>query len=153
VLRFPARRDAWLTALLWAAAALTAVAAAAVWATPASLPARLLTALACVTPMPFVLWMIYGTRYAIEADALEARSGPVRVRIPFAEIASVAPARGLTLHMGWSLATSLDRLLVRRRGGGMAVAISPADRTAFLSALAARCPRLALEGDRLVERA
>jgi hypothetical protein len=152
-LQFASKRDRWVSALLGCAAVSCVVAVAgALHAMRGSPGASLAVLLACLWPITLVIWMLGVTRYEIAGDALRVRCGPLRFAAPFAEIDAVHPKRGFSPELGWSLSLSLDRLVVRRRGR-LALSISPEPRELFLAELAARCPQLVREGDRLVRRA
>lgn len=150
-LRFASRRDAWISALLGLVMLVCAVSLLSVLRVARADPAYPIAALSPLLTFALVLWLMRTLAYEIAADGLHARCGPLRFHVPFAEIEAVDPKRGLSLEMGWSLALSLDRLLVRRRRG-LALAISPEPRELFMAELAARCPHLVREGDRLAPR-
>ena len=141
--RFPSKRDAWLTVVLWiAAATCLASGIAVVAAEPGVGTIILLMLLADVAALMF--WILYGTTYTFAGDLLDIRSGPFRFKVPLADVVSVEPTRNPLS----SPACSLDRLLIRY--GTRRIMVSPKDRSAFLDALARRGPRLARAGDRLV---
>jgi hypothetical protein len=140
--RFPSKRDAWLTVVLWIAAAMClASGIAAVTAEPSVGTIVLLMLLTDVAGL--MLWILYGTSYTFAGDLLDIRSGPFRFKVPVAEVVSVEPTRNPLS----SPACSLDRLLIRY--GTRQIMVSPEDRSAFLDALARRGSRLARAGDRL----
>jgi hypothetical protein len=89
---------------------------------------------------------VWPLNYTVGDDAIVARFGLIRVRIPYDIIESVAPHRGIMN----GLALSSDRLQIKRRGK-LAVQISPKDKAGFLAALAEKGSGLELKGDR-VER-
>lgn len=87
----------------------------------------------------FVVWVMTSTSYTLESDQLVVRSGPLRWKIPLADISSVEQARGfMRLKSGPSLST--DRLTITYRGGKQ-LNISPADKQGFLKEIAARGAR------------
>jgi len=145
---FGSKRDGWVVALFVGIALSAVIAVTAVLQVLPEPGARAAVVIAWLWPIALVLWMLRTTRYEIGPDALRVRCGPLRFAVPFAEIEEVRPKRGFSPELGWSLSFSLERLLVRRRGG-LPLAISPEPREPFLSALAARCPHLRREGDRL----
>lgn len=149
-LRFASKRDAWLGALL-GLVTLALFAVIALLLLTSRSPIQALGSLAPLLTLALGLWLLRTTDYEIAGDGLRVRCGLLRFRVPFAAIESVIPKRGVDVQMGWSLALSLDRLLVRRCGG-LPLAISPEPRELFLAELAARCPHLVREGDRLVPR-
>jgi len=152
VLRFASKRDPWVIVLLGAVAVCSVLAVGGALHAVREPGARWVLLFAWSWPIALVLWMLRTTRYEIARDALRVRCGPLRFEAPFVEIEEVRPKRGISPELGWSLSFSLDRLLVRRRGR-LAVSISPEPRELFLSELAARCPHLVREGDRLAPRA
>lgn len=132
--RFAAKRDGWLVAVLWAASLIDFAVAAWLWLGGVGAPAFVapLLLLAGV----FQLHVLYAVDYTFEGDALRVRASLFRWRVPLAAIDAVDPTRNPLS----SPAPSLDRLLIRY--GGKRIMISPADRAAFLRALAARAPQL-----------
>ena len=86
--------------------------------------------------------LVFPMRYELHEDALVVRAGLIRYRRPYAAITGAIPNHNLLS----APALSIDRLLITSKGG-LGVNISPADRDAFLAALAARAPHLiAIEG-------
>lgn len=141
--RFPSKVDWWLGAILAATPILTL---AAGWPLIVSghwvegiLPTALVLAIygGLVVPM----------RYELADDALVIRFGLARSRVPYTKIRAVRPTRSPLS----SPALSLDRLHIDA-GSELGPNISPADRSGFLDALAARAPHLRREGDSLVPR-
>jgi hypothetical protein len=142
---FVSKRDGWIVAVIWGAAALSLAALAPLLGlqracSPSLLVISAFGAIACAGIGP---WLLYDTRYAFEPGRLVISSGPFRWRVPLAEIARVEPSRDPIS----SPACSLDRLLIRY--GARRILVSPADRAGFLRRLAALCPQLRLEGERL----
>ena len=70
--------------------------------------------------------------YELTPTDLLARCGPVRFRVPLEQITAVKARPGLRVELGWSLAWSLDRILIRRlkENGRPAWPIAIAPRTA-----------------------
>jgi hypothetical protein len=93
-----------------------------------------------------MLWVVYGTSYTLEEKELLIRCGPLRYRVPLAEIDSVTPSRNPLS----SPAGSLDRIQVRWSSGERSLLISPEPRAAFLEELARLCPQLHFDGSTLV---
>jgi hypothetical protein len=94
----------------------------------------------------FLSWIWFSAHYEITATDLIARVGPFRKRIPLEAIVEVVPTRAL-YSPDFNLSLSLDRLRVkyRKKNGNMArmpLAISPADKEAFLHELSQLVPRL-----------
>jgi hypothetical protein len=109
---------------------------------------KILVPLALLLPVAgFVVWILAATRYTIEGRTLTVRSGPFRWRIEIDAIESVQPSRNPLS----SPALSIDRLEIRR-GGRLAMLVSPADKAAFLRALAAASPGLEPREGGLVRR-
>lgn len=145
--RFAAKRDWWVSLLLWIAVATLVGTSWTVLRDPDADPAARIGMLATsVGAVAFVLWILYGTYYGFREGELYARSGPFRWRVQLHSIDEVRPS-----HNPLSApAPSLDRLAVRYRNGRRLLLISPADKAAFLRALVARAPHLRIEGDRAV---
>jgi len=84
------------------------------------------------------------TRHAVSDSAFSVGKGPLRVRIPLDLIESVMPARARRVERLHSGPMAGEGLRVAARGRRRSAYITPEGREAFLSDLAARCPRLAL---------
>ncbi|OTA41386.1 MAG: hypothetical protein A6D92_07215 [Symbiobacterium thermophilum] len=83
-----------------------------------------------------LIWIWFGTGYAVTENELVIRSAFLTWRIPLAAIRRVRPTRSpLT-----SPALSMDRLEVRTNKGS-APLISPRNRSEFLALLRERCPQ------------
>ena len=76
------------------------------------------------------VWILLNTRYCVDGETLDVRSGPFRWRIPRASIVSIEPSRSLLS----SPALSLNRLRVRY-GQQQEILLSPADREGFIKAV------------------
>ncbi|MBM4384765.1 MAG: PH domain-containing protein [Deltaproteobacteria bacterium] len=138
---FVSKRDGWLVAVIWIASAVgLAALLPALWVSQRE-PLGFWVVLATILALGLGPWVLYSTRYAIEASELRIVSGPFRWRVPFAEIRSVEPSTNPLS----SPACSLDRLLIQY--GKRRIMISPLDRAGFLRALAARCPQLRTDGE------
>lgn len=83
-----------------------------------------------------IVWILIGTTYTLKARDLVVSSGPMRWTIAIDQISGVAQSRGL-FSLRASPALSMDRLEIRY-GNGKRLAISPADKTAFVKDIAAR---------------
>jgi hypothetical protein len=150
-LDFPSKRDAWLVIVLWISTAMLVAGAIVTLASPGSLAARLALAAAMLGAGGFGPWVLQSTGYRVSAVEIAVRSGPFRWQVPLDAIESVVPSRNPLS----SPACSLDRLRIGYRdahGRSRAMLLSPADKSGFLAALAARCPGLVLTGDRLLAR-
>jgi hypothetical protein len=143
---FRSKIDSWIVVLLGAGLVLPLV--LAIVPAVATGRAETLVPLALLLPVVgFVVWIFTATRYTIEGRTLVVRSGPFRWRIDIDGIESVRPSRNPLS----SPALSLDRLAIRR-GGKLAMLVSPADKAAFLRALAAASPGLEPSEGGLVRR-
>jgi len=142
---FVSKRDGWLVAVIWGAALLGFAALLPALFVGWGEPVARAAVLAGVGALGLGPWVLYGTGYAFERDALTIRSGPFRWRVPFAEIHCVEPSQNPLS----SPACSLDRLLIQY--GTRRIMVSPLDRNGFLRRLAAMCPQLRLEGEDLTE--
>ncbi len=145
---FPSKRDAWLVLFIWAGAILAVVGAVAQFDSRAPLLVRALLLVVLLAAAAFMLWVLYGTAYAVGRDELLVRCGPFRFKVRLGDIESVTPSRNPLS----SPACSLDRLYIRLRGSRVGLLVSPEDKRGFLAALVERCPHLALAGDRVVGR-
>lgn len=83
-----------------------------------------------------VAWIFATTAYRLSDRELLVTSGPLRVRVPLAQIQRITHTRSLLS----APALSLDRLEISY-GKGKVVVISPKDRAAFLAAVSARAPQ------------
>lgn len=97
-------------------------------------PGQVLLALATLLiGVGLPLWVFLGTAYRVDGQTLNVRSGPFRWSVPLRDIQSVRDSRS-TLS---GPALSLQRLEIVY-GAGRRLLVSPADRTAFLSAIGHR---------------
>jgi hypothetical protein len=145
-LRFPSRRDLWITVLIWVAAVAIVIIGGERLVNPGPVVGRLLVAGLCLGMAGFTVWILYSTFYELTDEKLIIRTGPIRYVVKLEAIQQVTPSRSPLS----SPALSLDRLRVRYRGGGTGVLISPEDKQGFLRALVERCPQLELAGDRAI---
>jgi hypothetical protein len=149
---FPSKRDAWIVTVIWFSITLQILAVAPLMFFLEGPLAIRIAFVAVLSAMgAFSLWITYGTGYTVTATEIRARSGPVRYRVPLANIESITPSGDPRS----SPAVSLDRLRIAHRdadGRERALLVSPADKAGFLAAIAARCPQLQASGDRLVPR-
>jgi len=129
-MRFRSKVDGWLAAVLLASIALLVAGLWTAHAQDGPLPVALaLPILLLGAGLP--LWILADTHYTVVGEELIVRSGPFRWRIALREIRSVTPTRDMLS----SPALSLDRLRIEY-GAGRTVMVSPADKDAFLRALA-----------------
>jgi hypothetical protein len=145
---FASKRDAWLVALIWIAAAGALAGGLGQLSSNAPLAVRVLVLLVLLCGTVLTLWILYGTIYVIRDEHLLVRCGPFRKIVPLLEVDSVHPSR----DMASSPALSLDRLAICWSQGRHRVLISPDAKQDFLRALARRAPHLRPDGDSL-ERA
>lgn len=142
--RFVSARDTWLVVVLWLGVGMLAFSMVPVLCAPLGGWIRAAWLLLTAASGAFMLWVLYGTYYVLESEALRVRSGPFRWRVRWDRIVEVVPSRNPLS----SPACSLDRLHIRYTGSRWGMLISPEDRARFLQAVAARAPQLRLEGDR-----
>lgn len=143
---FQSKRDVWIVALIWLGAMIAIFAGFDQFSSEASLWLRVPMLVVLVALAGLMLWILYGTNYSFTEDSLLIVCGPFRYRVPLSEIDAVRPSRNPLS----SPACSLDRLLIAWRGGRRRILISPEAKLGFLRELDERCPRLRLEGERLV---
>lgn len=127
-LHFEAKRDLWLSIVIWLATVVTLAAAVNGYRTDRVLFASLMVAAAGV-----VLWILYGTYYTVSQDRLVVRSGPFRWNVALESIVSIEPTRNPIS----APATSLDRLEIVYDGGRKVLLVSPARKDEFRAAIAA----------------
>lgn len=144
---FQSKRDAWIVAIIWAGALVSATGGVAQLSSAAPLVWRLSLLTLLMAAAAFMLWLIYNIDYTLDNDELRIRCGPFRYLVPLSEIDLVQPSRNPLS----SPAASLDRLLIKWHEGRRRILISPAPKADFLRELDRRCPQLTLEGDRLVK--
>ena len=144
--RYESKRDWWIVAIIWIGAAMMVFAAFDQFssAAPFWLRATMLGVFLAVAA--FMLWLLYSCNYSFSQDQLLIVCGPLRYRVPLAEINLVQPSRNPLS----SPACSLDRLLIEWQGGNRRILISPEAKAEFLAELGRRCPQLILQGDRLI---
>ena len=128
---FRSKVDTWLAVLVFIAAfsVLAAVVSAGLF-DPRSWPFGLAL---LVISVGLPAWIYGSTCYDLDDHSLHIRSGPLRWRIPIADISAMTETRN---PLG-SPALSLDRLQIQY-GGGKVVMISPMSRDAFVRAVNAR---------------
>jgi hypothetical protein len=113
---------------------------------PASLMPLLLIPILPAAAGIFNLWALYSAAYEIRQPHLLISFGLFRWRIPLAAITEVRPKQGFSSDWGWSVALSLDRLVIKyRKTNGRAafpVIISPENKFGFMLELAEAVPAL-----------
>ena len=93
-----------------------------------------------VLTLALVGWMFTTTAYVISGPDLVLKSGPVRMRIPIGTITRIS--RGS--WVGSAIALSLSRIEIQY-GRFQSILISPEDTRAFIRAIVARAPNVAIE--------
>ena len=86
----------------------------------------------CVIVLSLALWTVLGTRYVIRGGVLDARSGPLRMRVPLRDITAVhrrTVDRGVTLGLGDDY--------IGIEYGANALNVSPLDADGFVEAVMA----------------
>ena len=128
--RFKSKIDTWI-ALLIVAVAVMDIAFIVIFAMSSDSPVdKTIATLVLVAVFVLLIWLTFGTYYAVNKDTLRVVSGPFRWKISIADITSVTPTRAM-----WSSpAMSLDRLRIVY-GNGRRIMISPADKQDFLRAI------------------
>jgi hypothetical protein len=130
---YRSRVDWWLGAVLAAGGGVSLVSSVAALVAGAP-PAPALLGIVAGVGLP--CWLLLGTTYALDDTTLRVRSGPLRWRIPLADITGTAP----TSNPLSSPALSLRRLRIEY-GAGRSLMISPRDEDDFLRELGARSAR------------
>jgi hypothetical protein len=85
-------------------------------------------------------WVFLSTSYRLDASQLVVRSGPFKWTVELSSLRRIRPTRSLLS----APALSLDRLELQY-GPARTIVISPADRSAFLDAIAERAPGAVIE--------
>mgnify|MGYP002621324800 FL=1 len=140
--RFPSRKDAWLSLIIWATGLALLVLGILPWVqNKMPTPGNLIYLAIMWGTAWFVLWMWHTVHYVLTEDHLLIRFGPFRVTIPYSSIRMVRR----TVNHQASLAQSSRRIEIRYRSFDL-VYISPAEEERFLSRLRERCPQASFEG-------
>lgn len=145
---FPSKRDTWLVVVIWASVVAMGFGIIAPWAARGLSILPVLLTLLLVGGIALSLSVLYGTRYVIDGQRIAVSSGPFRWTIEIGTIESIRPTNDPTS----SPACSLDRLQIAWGDAYDTIMVSPADKIAFLDAVAARDPALVREGPSLVRR-
>lgn len=129
-IRFQSKVDRWLAAVL--IFAMLAMLATLVTMTVEVIrnPALLVALIAVILGIVLIAWIGLATYYEIDRTTLKVVSGPLRWRIPLADITAVEETRSPFS----APALSLDRLRIRY-GDRHAIVISPKDKAKFLKKL------------------
>ena len=113
--------------MVLAFAALAALYSAAQTMAAGTTGSILVAVLVAVVGVGLPLWLLFSTRYTLEATYLLAQSGPFKWVVPLADIKSITPSNNPLS----SPALSLDRLRIDY-GKGRMLLISPRDKEQFL---------------------
>ena len=156
----PGGRDWWIVGLLSVVSAALLVGGGTLvgFAAVAGLYPALVPGSVLLLVGGMLLWVIFGTSYAITESSLIARAGPFRWTIPLDAIEEVVPVGWLgDRHLfEMNLALSVRGLIVRyqTKGGWLSlpIRIAPRDRAAFLLELAERLPGLDVKDDGSLRR-
>lgn len=118
--------DTWLLAVVVSAMALSLYACVASFAaSPAA--GWWITAVTLPVGFGLPLWLFLGTSYTVTSDELLIKGGPLKWRVPIADITGItASSNALS-----SPALSMDRLRIDY-GRGKSVLISPREKAAFI---------------------
>ena len=108
-------------------------------AVPAVLAGRWWIVAALVAPLGLMMWNLLSTYYVVSGDALSVRCLLIRKTVPLASVTMLRASRDFRS----SPALSLDRIEVLY--GNDSVLVSPKEKTAFIRALRARKPSIAIE--------
>lgn len=147
-LTFPSKRDTWLVVVIWASVVAMGFGIVAPWAARGVSILPVLLTLLLAGGIALSLSALYGTRYVIDGQRIAISAGPLRWKIEIRTIESIRPTNDPTS----SPACSLDRLEIAWGDAYDTIMVSPADKVAFLDAVAARDPALVREGSSLVRR-
>ena len=138
--------DTWLAAIVAGSLSLGLISIlAAVAAKPKEMG---WIALFYVGVLVFVGLLAVPMRYTVRDREVDVQSGVLHWNIQIDAIVEAYPTRNPLSSPAWSL----DRLAIRFMVGGNSreIMISPADKTAFMTDLSERDPKLIMQGDRLV---
>ena len=123
---YQSKVDAWLVAVL--AIAMASSLFGAVTALSASMPVTwAIAAFIAVLGVGLPLWLLFSTHYTLGDEQLLVQSGPLKWRIPLADIKSVTPSNSPLS----SPALSMDRLRIDY-GRYSSLMISPRDKDQFI---------------------
>jgi hypothetical protein len=149
-LKFPSKKDSWITALLFGIVLLMFCLSLYMFVVSLIRPMPLPLAVQLILG-PFLLgilliWIFFSTGCEIRSEHFVAHAGPFRFKIPLARIVKVAPMRNLFTTPDWDFALSFDRIHVwyRKKSGKIAwpIAVSPENKAEFLRELARAVPNL-----------
>lgn len=133
--RFQSKVDRWIAAVLILSLLMMLATLIAMTTEVMRDPTLLVAIVVVVLCIVLVAWVGLATYYEIDRTTLKVVSGPVRWRIPLADVNGVEETRSLFS----APALSLDRLRVRY-GKNRSIVVSPRDKAKFIK-------RLGLDGD------
>lgn len=151
MIRYPTKRDLWLMAILWAAAAICIFAVFDIQDEPVAPWMRVFATVFFGVFSVFSVAMVilpYYTEYIIDGEFLIIKVGPFKGKIRLSEISEVYPTWNPLSAPAWSL----KRVRIRYDSSRFGALISPDPRDRFISDLASRVPSLEKQGERLVRR-
>ena len=131
--RFSSKVDWWYFAVM-APGALSLAAAA-----PAVITGSWFIVIVVAAPLGLMVWNLLSTYYVVSGDTLTVRCLLLRKTVPLASVTRLRASRDIRS----SPALSLDRIEVLF--GDDSVLVSPKDKVAFIHALRARKPSIAVE--------
>jgi len=132
--RFSSKVDWWYFLLIAVVGALSGIVAV-----PGVLAGRWWTVAALVAPLGLMIWNLLSTYYVVSGDTLSVRCLLVRKTVPLASVTTLRASRDFRS----SPALSLHRIEVLYDNDS--VLVSPKEKTAFIRALRARKPSIAIE--------
>jgi len=143
VVRWPVQVDRWLVGVLAVSLVMTAAAPVAVALDPVDSGATWWVALTTLAIWALVPALTMPTRYELTLDELRVRSGLLRTRLRWADVARV--------ELTTSLVSSTTAAWTFRRvalvtEGGRVLEVGPRDRLGFVAEVLARAPQLVEDG-------
>lgn len=140
---YPSRIDAWLVAVVFAAAALPL--GVGLWLLVLGQYRGLLLLLSWGGVMTLMIGALsVPLRYTLMSDRLHVQSGVLAWDIAYATLRRVAPSRNPLSAPAWSL-----RRVRLDSADGSCILVSPDDAESFIEQLAVRCPHLQRHGSTL----
>jgi hypothetical protein len=149
---YPSKKDWWITPVVLLTPCVGGVLLYLAFTQAAPFPI-LLAGLMLSAVGGVILWAYFSTSCEITPADLLVRFGPLRWTIPLEGITQVERKKGMSPDWAWSVAWSLDRVVIkyRKRNGRMAllgVAVSPEDKEGFLRELGAALLGLQHSGEK-----
>lgn len=125
--RFQSKVDRWLAAVLILVMLMMLASLIGMTAEVMREPTLLIVIIAIILGIALIAWVGLATYYEVDRKTLKVVSGPLRWRIPLADITAVEETRSVLS----APALSLDRLRIRY-GDRHAIVVSPRDKKKFL---------------------